>query len=54
MALEEDIMTHRMLSEKIQVITGALSSGVFKNEENYTAIEDILTKMITEEFNYGK
>jgi predicted transcriptional regulator len=53
MALEEEIMQHRMLSEKIQVMVNALASGAIKNEVSYTSIEDILTKIITEDF-HGK
>jgi hypothetical protein len=55
MALEEDaIMKHRMLSEKIQVVTSTLASGVIKNEELSNSIGDMLAKMILEEYNYGK
>ncbi len=52
MALEEEtIMMHRLNSEKIQMITGVLASGAFKNENNYSQIEDMLTKIV---LTYGE
>lgn len=52
MALEEkDIMQHRVMSEKIQVIMNTLVSGVIKKQESTEQIEDMLTSIILE---YGK
>lgn len=55
MALEEDtIMKHRILSEKLQILTGTLSSGVIKNEVHFNSIQDMIAKIILEDYKYGE
>ncbi len=48
MALEEDLIRYRMISDKVQVLAGALASGAIKDEKKYSQIEDILVNTLLE------
>lgn len=53
MALEEkDIMQHRIVSEKVQILGSLLNSSAIVNPEHRTKVEDLLVEMLLTNFKY--